>query len=115
MLNCEKLEVLGPFVNLDSMLEKLVELLDGCGAVEELLGIEFAMKDGTYLSDLEDDYEGDENDIDITVFRVRDQKGIGLPKTYPAHLFAFRVSYSAGSTSMYARWADDLQEVEELS
>lgn len=105
----DKLEVL-VFNDQKEMFETLESILDSADALEEFFGVEFADSNGIFPSDDEDNYNVD--NIDFSNFRdsKHDNAGIGFPKSFPAHLMIFKVSYSSRTYNIYARWADDTQD-----
>lgn len=102
------------FVNETEMISSIDELCNSTEGTEEFLGVQFAFEDGTYSSDGcpdgadEDDWECQE--IDITKYRKVNDGVIGFPKTFPATLIIIKLSYSAGSANIYARWAEDKED-----
>ena len=110
-----KLEVI-EFENEDQMFEDLQDILGNIEELESFLDVEFAFVDGTFHSD--NPPSDDENEIEdwenqeIDFKNRRPKNGydfIGFPKSFPAKLFILQLSFNAGSSSVWCRWADDLE------
>jgi Asp-tRNA(Asn)/Glu-tRNA(Gln) amidotransferase C subunit len=113
----EKLDVL-EFCDEQDMFTQLNEILGSVESVEDFFGIEFPFEDGTYHSDGRPESCVDEEDEDIwemqeTSFEKYRSVGegvIGFPKTFPTKLFLANLSPASGSTLVYCRWVDDVED-----
>jgi hypothetical protein len=108
----EKLDLL-TFDSEEHMLDELSNMFPSIETLEEFLGVEFALKNGKFPSDIEGDddnvtYDVVIDDVDLNNRRQTDCYCVGFPKSYPAHLIIAEISYSSCSNNIYARWTDDI-------